>query len=162
MPIYEYRCEDCDETFEALAAISAADAARECPLCGVAAPRIISACAIGASASTIREQPAPAPHRHGHAPGSPIPGYARPCWMDDRSAERFAAYKMGRGAEYDDKAAAREERRKQRGLPPEAPNPHSPVAEMLARKKAQEAAKAASAAAAPANPPPANRAEPAN
>lgn len=162
MPIYEYRCEQCDETFETLVAISAADAPRECPVCGVAAPRIISACAIGASAPAPRDQPAPAPHHHNnHAHRSPIPGYARPCWMDDRSAERFAAYKMGRGAEYDDKAAAREEKRKQRGLPPEKPdNSHSPVAQALARKKAHEAANAASANAAPANSAPASGAEP--
>lgn len=80
--------------------------------------------------------------------------------MDDRSAERFAAYKMGRGAEYDDKAAVREETRKQRGLPPETPdNSHSPVAKLLARKKAQEA-KAASADAAPVTSTPAKPAQP--
>jgi len=65
--------------------------------------------------------------------------------MDDRSAERFAAYKVGQGAEYDDKSAAREDLRKKRGLPP-APPPdqsHSPVAAMVARKKAEQAKKAA-------------------
>ena len=80
--------------------------------------------------------------------------------MDDRSAERFAAYKIGRGAEYDDKAAAREELRKQRGLPAEAPdNSHSPVAQLLARKKAQEAA-ANLPSAATDNPAPGNRGQP--
>jgi hypothetical protein len=65
--------------------------------------------------------------------------------MDDRSAERFAAYKLGRGAEYDDKSAAKEELRKQRGLPaPAAPDQsNSPVAQMVARKKAAQAKKAA-------------------
>jgi hypothetical protein len=67
--------------------------------------------------------------------------------MDDRSAERFAAYKLGRGAEYDDKSAASAELRKQRGLP-EPPGPdqsNSPVARAVARKKAERAKKAANA-----------------
>jgi hypothetical protein len=74
-----------------------------------------------------------------------VPDFARLCWMDDRSAERFAAYKLGRGAEYDDKSAASEELRKQRGLPaPPAPDQiNSPVARMVARKKAEQAKKAA-------------------
>ena len=67
--------------------------------------------------------------------------------MDDKSAERFAAYKLGRGAEYDDKSAAREDLRKKRGLPaPPAPDQsRSPVARMVARKKAEAAKKAAAA-----------------
>jgi hypothetical protein len=67
--------------------------------------------------------------------------------MDDRSAERFAAYKLGRGAEYDDKSAAVEEQRKQRGLPaPPAPDQsNSPVARMVSRKKPQQAQKVAKA-----------------
>lgn len=76
-----------------------------------------------------------------------MPDSARLCWMDDKSAERFAAYKMGRGAEYDDKSAAKEELRKRRGLPapPAADTSNSPVARMIARKKAAEAKKAAAA-----------------
>jgi len=38
--------------------------------------------------------------------------------MDDRSAARYAAYKHGRGAEYDDKMHQREEIGKKRGEPP--------------------------------------------
>jgi hypothetical protein len=67
--------------------------------------------------------------------------------MDDRSAERFAAHKLGRGAEYDDKSAAREDLRKKRGLPP-TPAPdqsNSPVAAMVARKKAERAKNAVKA-----------------
>jgi hypothetical protein len=67
--------------------------------------------------------------------------------MDDKSAERFAAYKLGRGAEYDDKSAVREDLRKKRGIPP-TPAPdqsNSPVAAMVARKKAEQAKKAAKA-----------------
>jgi hypothetical protein len=45
--------------------------------------------------------------------------------MDDRSAARFAAHKLGRGAEYDDTVAAREEVRKKRGLPEKKAEPQS-------------------------------------
>ncbi|MGH7934143.1 MAG: hypothetical protein ACREQN_13410 [Candidatus Binataceae bacterium] len=64
--------------------------------------------------------------------------------MDDKSAERFAAYKTGNGAEYDDKIAGCDEMRRRRGEPSAAlpDHSHSPVARLLARKKAQEAAKA--------------------
>lgn len=34
MPIYEYRCERCDERFERLVPMSAADAPTDCPTCG--------------------------------------------------------------------------------------------------------------------------------
>ncbi|MGH8013264.1 MAG: hypothetical protein ACREQ4_12260 [Candidatus Binataceae bacterium] len=62
--------------------------------------------------------------------------------MDDKSAQRFAAYKAGRGHEYDDRQAAHQELTKQRGEPLETTQSDSPVARILARKKAQEAAKA--------------------
>jgi hypothetical protein len=39
--------------------------------------------------------------------------------MDNRSAARFAAYKHGRGREYDDVSAARDESRRQHGPPAE-------------------------------------------
>jgi hypothetical protein len=45
-----------------------------------------------------------------------VPSAARICWMDDRSASRLAAYKHGRGAEYDDTMAAREEAKKKYGV----------------------------------------------
>lgn len=71
-----------------------------------------------------------------------VPPAARLCWMDDRSAARFAAYKHGRGAEYDDKVSADEELRKKRGTPPEnlgsRSHKHSPLADpaVFARRKA--------------------------
>jgi hypothetical protein len=40
--------------------------------------------------------------------------------MDGKSAERFVAHVQGRGAQYDDGVAAREELRKKRGEPPPA------------------------------------------
>jgi putative FmdB family regulatory protein len=164
MPIYECSCEACGITFEILAPVSEADRKRPCPRCARLARRVVSAFAIGnasgprESASASASAPSPAHSGHSHADhahhansrqGRPlrptVPDFARLCWMDDRSAERFAAYKVGQGAEYDDKSAAREELRKKRGLPP-APPPdqsHSPVAAMVARKKAQEAKKVA-------------------
>src|ERR1700682_280625 len=164
MPIYECSCDACGVTFEILARVSKANRKRPCPRCARPARRVISAFAIGsargdadgAAVNSARPSPADPKHSHAghahHANAQPerrnrpkVPDFARLCWMDDRSAERFAAYKLGRGAEYDDKSAAREELRKQRGLPaPPAPDQiNSPVARMVARKKADQAKKAA-------------------
>jgi len=71
--------------------------------------------------------------------------------MDDRSAARYAAYKHGRGAEYDDKTHAREEARKSRAEPTSTPaanahehaHPHSALA--AARKAKAAEAKASKA-----------------
>ncbi|HTT74486.1 MAG TPA: zinc ribbon domain-containing protein [Candidatus Binataceae bacterium] len=153
MPIYEWNCTACDLSFEALASVIEANAPRACPECGEPAGRIISACVIGAGAppeTAARATSAPGGadrHAHQHGRQSPIPPPARLCWMDDKSAERFAAYKMGRGHQYDDKQAAIAERRKQRGeAEPKPDNTNSPVAQILARKKAREAKEAAKAA----------------
>ena len=139
---------------------------------------MVSAFAIG-GARASNERPAPstdapsqghAGHAHHGQATAPngrvrrpvIPEFARLCYMDDRSAERFAAYKLGRGAEYDDKSAASEELRKKRGLPaPPAPDQsHSPVAQLVARKKAQQAKKAELAKPAAGAPKPAARVTP--
>jgi len=162
MPIYECSCEACGITFEILASVSEALRKRPCPRCARPARRVVSAFAIGSScavadvAALNSATPSPAGSKHshdGHAhhantqPGRrnrpTVPDFARLCWMDDRSAERFAAYKLGRGAEYDDKSAAREDLRKKQGIPP-SPSPHqsnSPVTAMVARKKAEQAKK---------------------
>jgi len=166
MPIYECYCEACRITFEILAPVTEANRKRPCPRCARASRRVVSAFAIGNAGTRgdtpAADAPAHSParagtpsnghahngHSHQRRPGRPtVPDFARLCWMDDRSAERFAAYKLGRGAEYDDKSAASEERRKQRGLPtPPGPNlTNSPVARMVARKKAEQAKKAAKA-----------------
>jgi putative FmdB family regulatory protein len=147
MPIYEWNCEPCGFRFEALAAISDGHLPRPCPECGRLAERVMSACVIGArglpsGSHDETSSPVPAANDHNHARHSPIPAPARLCWMDDKSAQRFAAYKSGRGHEFDDKQAATAEQRKRRGQPPE-PSPtlaESPVARALARKKAKESA----------------------
>lgn len=152
MPIYEWNCVACDFSFEALASVAEANAPRACPECGEPAGRIISACIIGAAAPahaapTVTADAVGGAHHdgHQHRRRSAIPEPARLCWMDDKSAERFAAYKTGRGHEYDDKQAAVAERRKQRGemAPQAADNAYSPVKQILARKKAKEAKEAA-------------------
>jgi hypothetical protein len=66
--------------------------------------------------------------------------------MDDRSAARFAAHKLGRGAEYDDTVAARDELRKKRGLSEnkaQPPSHHhgSPLADPAVYTRRKEAAR---------------------
>lgn len=115
MPLYECRCERCELTFEVLAPLSSSGLrSRPCPHCGRAARRIISAVAFTVEGGT----------RTSSTPDVTllkVPPAARLCWMDDRSAARYAAFKHGRGAEYDDKTLARDEAQKKRGEPPSKP-----------------------------------------
>lgn len=109
MPLYECRCERCELTFEVLAPLSLSGLrSRPCPNCGRAARRIISAVAFTVEGGT-RASSTP------DVTQLKVPPAARLCWMDDPSAARYAAYKHGRGAEYDDKTLAREEANKKRG-----------------------------------------------
>jgi len=138
MPLYECRCERCELTFEVLAPLSSsAMKSRPCPNCGRAARRIISAVAFTVEGGT-RASSTPDVTQY------KVPPPARPCWMDDRSAARYAAYKHGRGAEYDDKTQARDEAKKKRDEPPSKPAPahqhahsHSHSAALAAALKAK-------------------------
>jgi putative FmdB family regulatory protein len=151
MPLYECRCERCALTFEVLAPISAARMrSRPCPECGRAARRIISAVSFAVSESTsgaAAGDPVPRGQSRSDVTKLSVPPWARLCWMDDKSASRFAAYKHGRGAEYDDTVAAREETRKNRGAPADKPSAdphgHSPLSDpaVLARRRAAAARK---------------------
>jgi putative FmdB family regulatory protein len=139
MPLYECRCERCERTFEVLAPLSSsAMKSRPCPNCGRAARRIISAVAFTVEGGT-RASSTPDVTQY------KVPPPARLCWMDDRSAARYAAYKHGRGAEYDDKTQAREEAKKKRNEPPSKPAPaahqhaHSHSALAAAARKAKAA-----------------------
>jgi putative FmdB family regulatory protein len=139
MPLYECRCERCELTFEVLAPLSSsAMKSRPCPNCGRAARRIISAVAFTVEGGT-RASSTPDVTQY------KVPPPARLCWMDDRSAARYAAYKHGRGAEYDDKTQAREEAKKKRDEPPSKPapaahqHPHSHSALAAAARKAKAA-----------------------
>lgn len=142
MPLYECRCEPCDLTFEVLAPLSASRTSQRCPECGRRSRRVISPVTF-ASGKGGMTQPESAGAAASDVTQLRVPPAARLCWMDDRSAARFAAYKLGRGAEYDDKVAARKELQKQRGVPQEnsassATHHHSPLADpaVLARRKA--------------------------
>jgi putative FmdB family regulatory protein len=115
MPLYEYFCHDCDSSFEALVPLSASnESSCHCPGCGSSADRILSV--VNFSGTT----PANTTPASSSSSGRPdvtslkLPPAARLCWMDDRSAARLAAYKAGRGAEYDDTVAARKEQAAQR------------------------------------------------
>ncbi len=120
MPLYECRCERCDLTFEVLAPLNASRRSRPCPECGKASRRVMSpACFVtgqGASARGASDAP------HTDVTNLPTPPAARLCWMDDPSAARLAAYRHGRGAEYDDTMMARTEAKKKRGEKPDQPS----------------------------------------
>jgi putative FmdB family regulatory protein len=142
MPLYECRCERCELTFEVLAPLSSSRLrSRPCPSCGRAAHRIISAVAFTVEGGT-RASSTP------DVTSLKVPPAARLCWMDDRSASRYAAYKHGRGTEYDDKTLARDEARKKRGEPPSKPAAASghEHAHSHARSAAAAAARKAKAA----------------
>lgn len=135
MPLYECRCERCQLTFEVLAPLSASKLkSRPCPDCGRPAGRIMSAASFSVSGGGGRAR--------SDVTKLKVPPPARLCWMDDRSAARYAAYKYGRGREYDDTMMSRDEQRKKRGLPPETlsehghAHDHARQAVMAAKKRA--------------------------
>lgn len=146
MPLYEWQCERCELTFEVLAPLSASRMkSHRCPGCGRQARRVISAVSLSISSASGK---APEPVATGS--GRPdvtklrLPPSARLCWMDDRSAARLAAYKHGRGAEYDDTMAARDEARKKREEPTPAPEAlghhHSPLSDPVVFAHRRDAA----------------------
>lgn len=153
MPLYEWRCARCDLTFEALVAVDAAKRRRPCPRCRRPSARVMSAARFnsGRAAAPIE---ATAPGAKPDVTGLQVPSFARMCWMDDRSAARLAAYKHGRGAEYDDTMATRREAKKRYGVaeepPASHPHGHSPLADpaVFARRAAaaRKSAKRAPAA----------------
>ena len=104
MPIYEWRC-DCGCEFQEVITWREADRGRPCPRCGSPAARIPSTFAIRGLAANPQLKVA--------KPQIPkVPEYARFCAMDDYSATRMAAYKTGRGAQFDDYHAAAAEQKK--------------------------------------------------
>ncbi len=120
MPIYEYYCLSCDDTFELLTSLSDAAKKKPCPECGRKAPRTVSAFAIASGGNGHHEGEAPVVAKQPHDPRPLCMKYPQvplSCHMDEPSLRRFVAHKQGRGAEYDDNMAARAELRKQRGIP---------------------------------------------
>jgi putative FmdB family regulatory protein len=152
MPLYEYLCGDCLKSFEALVPRSASpQSSHNCPDCGATSRRILSA------VNLTSEPRMPNPQSRDGKPdvtSLKLPPAARLCWMDDRSAARLAAYKAGRGAEYDDTVAAREELALQHGgsesrqhAPPA--DYHSPLSDPVTlanRRKAAQKEKVAESA----------------
>jgi putative FmdB family regulatory protein len=146
MPIYECRCERCDLTFEVLAPISDSGMkSRPCPECGRRAHRLMSLVSFAFDKTRATSNESEASGRS-DVTKLRVPPAARLCWMDDRSAARFAAHKLGRGAEYDDTVAARDELRKKRGLSEnkaQPPSHHhgSPLADPAVYTRRKEAAR---------------------
>lgn len=114
MPLYEWRCVACEGVFEVLTSAGAAIRRRPCPSCGAKSERVISSFAIhsGSAIATASEKAAAA---QTDVTKLKLPNFARLCGMDDYSATRLAAHKIGRGAEFDDTVAAREQERAAKG-----------------------------------------------
>lgn len=127
MPLYECHCLSCDLTFEVLAPVSKAKKARPCPDCGRLSERIVSAFAIASGSSAGKQQTQeakPAPAKKNQRPLClQYPHLPLLCHMDEKAAHRWIAHSKGRGSEFDDKMAKREEMQKQRGVPPLTPKP---------------------------------------
>ena len=155
MPLYEYFCGDCLKSFEALVPLSASrQSTHTCPGCGALSQRILSA----VNFAPERRMPSMLPGRI--RDGKPdvtslrLPPAARLCWMDDQSAARLAAYKAGRGAEYDDTVAARKELAlrhgdNESGEPAPPAHSHSPLSDpviLANRRKAAQQEKVAESA----------------
>jgi putative FmdB family regulatory protein len=155
MPLYEYFCGGCRASFEALVPLSASQqGAHTCPTCGERSRRILSA----VNFAVERRTPSLAQGRT--RDGKPdvtslrLPPAARLCWMDDQSAARLAAYKAGRGAEYDDTVANRNEVAVQHadgasGRPDQTTHSHSPLSDPVVlanRRKAAQKEKIAESA----------------
>ena len=69
MPIYEFRCESCDKTFEHLAMTSGEVVEIKCPSCGSdELTRVMSSCASVVSGSKNAPSPAAPPWRTAPAP----------------------------------------------------------------------------------------------
>jgi putative FmdB family regulatory protein len=116
MPIYEWQCRE-GHVFEMLARADAAKRRQSCPSCGAKSERVISPVAIhaGVPIQTASERAAA---RDLDVTGVKLPNVARLCGMDDYSATRLAAHKLGRGNEFDDKMATRNEQQASRGEAP--------------------------------------------
>jgi putative FmdB family regulatory protein len=144
MPLYECHCGRCELTFEVLAALSAAAGSHPCPECGRRARRILSAVIFGRGG---KESPPTGDPAHPDVTQLRVPPPAQLCWMDERSTSRYAAHLHGRGAEYDETVAAREETRKQRGESASAASAHghshSPLADPAVYARRRAAAKRA-------------------
>jgi putative FmdB family regulatory protein len=156
MPLYEYFCDRCRMSFEALVPSRGLhQEVHACTSCGERSRRILSA--VNFSTEQPRPELSASCARDGrpHVTNLMLPPAARLCWMDNESAARLAAYKAGRGAEYDDTVAARKDLALRHGegqgsKPAHQPHSHSPLSDPAVfanRSKAAQAEKAAESAA---------------
>ncbi|MBV8771046.1 MAG: zinc ribbon domain-containing protein [Deltaproteobacteria bacterium] len=134
MPLYEYFCDSCRTSFEALVSSGASlHNLRACRNCGERSRRILSP----VNFAIERRTPglvAGRVHAKPDVTRLTLPPAARLCWMDNESAARLAAHKAGRGAEYDDTVAARKELASQSGesevsKPAHSMHSHSPLSD---------------------------------
>lgn len=121
MPLYEWHCLSCDETFEGLASLSESGSARDCPRCGASSPRAVSRFAL-VGKRDVPDRGA-RPKATGNSASQPpvclrYPHVPLLCHMDPKAAKRALAYANGVGPRYDERVAKREELRKKRGEPP--------------------------------------------
>ncbi len=79
MPRYEYACQACDLTFEAVRSFADADVPAHCPMCDNPARKMISMPMATFTRGAASAQPSPAPassaarwshHGHSHGPGA--------------------------------------------------------------------------------------------
>lgn len=124
MPIYEWRCRR-GHLFEVFTRTGASKHLVRCPHCDAKSKRVISTFAIHGD-SGVAYVPEKAVAGDGDVTKLKLPSFARLCGMDDYSATRLAAHKVGRGAEFDDKMAARQERSASLGRPSKANSPGKP------------------------------------
>jgi len=155
MPLYEYFCSDCLKSFEALIPLSASQQnSHACPGCGALSHRILSAVNFALERRTPSLPPGRIRDGKPDVTSLRLPPAARLCWMDDKSAARLAAYKAGRGAEYDDTVAARKELALRHGdsessEPATPAHSHSPLSDpviLANRRKAAQKEKIAESA----------------
>lgn len=154
MPLYEYFCDSCMMSFEALVPSGAPlHNVHACRNCGERSRRILSTVNFATERRT-------SDLATGHVHAKPdvtrltLPPAARLCWMDNESAARLAAYKAGRGSEYDDTVAARKELAFQRSesepsKPALSMHSHSPLSDPTVyanRRKAAQNEKVAESA----------------
>lgn len=75
MPLYDYKCAECDTTFEARRPMAEASDPIDCPQGHVGARRMLSVFAtVGGSASSSAPAPAPMPRAGGHGCGGGMCG----------------------------------------------------------------------------------------
>jgi putative FmdB family regulatory protein len=164
MPLYEYFCNACTRSFEALIPLSAStEPIQACPGCSLPAYRILSAVNIAADRGGRAEAQNERPDRVTDVTRLKLPPSARLCWMDDHAAARVAAYKAGRGAEYEETVALRKERAQERGegvgSPAEQRHSHSPLSDPTVFANRRRAAQKEKAVESAAIRPPTSRAE---